>query len=211
MPTRNVQIRDVDIRRSLHAEVRRRHESEPGTLILDELALCQGEARVDVAVVNGRLHGYEIKSACDTLERLPKQKDVYGRALDFVTVVTTANHAKAVRACVPPWWGIWAASATPFGTVSLKQTRAPRQNPEVDALALAQLLWRDEALAHLRRMGLARGLERKPRATLWAKLVCVLPVPELAVVVRDCLKGRDRWRDPSPQASGGDSFRPSAK
>jgi hypothetical protein len=195
-----VQVRDIDIRRSLHNSVRKLHERDPDTLILDELALCQGESRVDLAVVNGNLHGYEIKSGCDTLERLPRQQSVYNRTLDFVTLVTTANHAKAARQAVPGWWGLWTASRGSDGTVRLTQKRAARQNPNLDAVALAQLLWRDEALTELRRLGLSRGLERKPRAALWAKLAEDVPLGELAEIVRDHLKRRDGWRVPSRPA-----------
>jgi hypothetical protein len=186
-------VRDVDIRRRLHAEVRRRHAAEIGTLFLDELGLCQGVARVDFAVINGSLHGYEIKSECDTLDRLPGQRDVYGRALDFVTIVTSAKHAKKIRSSVPQWWGIWTANSSTAG-VKLRQVRRPRQNPSVDARAVAELLWRDEALEELEARELARGLRGKPRHELWARLADSMPLPELCAIVRGRLKRRRRWR-----------------
>ena len=159
MSSRSVKIRDLDIRHSLHAEVARRHAGEPDTLILDELALCQGQARVDLAVVNGSLNGYEIKSERDTLHRLPGQLDVYGRALDFVTVVVAASHVAAVRNSVPSWWGIWVATGS-AGSVKLKETRQPRPNPAVEGVAVAQLLWRDEVTG---RVGNTRDLDWRPR------------------------------------------------
>jgi hypothetical protein len=186
-------IRDVDIRRSLHAEMRRRHQAEVGTLILDELALCQGTARVDVAVVNGSLHGYEIKSASDTLERLPGQCSVYSRALDYVTIVTSEKHARKIRRLVPRWWGIWAAYPTATG-IELCEVREPRINPRVDGLAIAELLWRQEVLEELESRSLLRGLRGKPRRALWAKLADSIPLPELQAIVRERLKGRAGWR-----------------
>lgn len=189
----HAQIRDVDIRRSLHAEVRRRHEAEADTLIVDELGLCQGVARVDLAVVNGSLHGYEIKSECDTLERLPGQRDVCSRSLDYVTIVTSAKHAKKVRGSVPRWWGIWAADPSTVG-IELREVRAPRPNPGVDARAVAELLWRHEALEELESRALACGLRGKPRRELWARLADSMPVAELCAVVRERLKRRLRWR-----------------
>jgi len=58
-------MREIDIRRALLADVRQRHRDEPDTLIREELGVCQGIARVDLAVVNGSVHGYEIKSEQD--------------------------------------------------------------------------------------------------------------------------------------------------
>jgi hypothetical protein len=49
--------------------------------MLDEFGLEHGEVRVDVAVINGELHGYEIKSERDTLERLPRQVKAYSAVL----------------------------------------------------------------------------------------------------------------------------------
>ena len=43
------------------------------TIVLDELGLCHGDVRIDVASVNGELSGYEIKRHADTLARRPKQ------------------------------------------------------------------------------------------------------------------------------------------
>ena len=67
-------------------------QNDPQTLIVEELGIRQGAARVDVAVVNGSLHGYEIKSARDTLERLPKQSELYSSVFDTITLVTAENH-----------------------------------------------------------------------------------------------------------------------
>jgi hypothetical protein len=173
--------------------MRRRHEAEAGTLILDELGLCQGAARVDLAVINGSLHGYEIKSECDTLERLPDQRYVYGRTLDFVTIVTSAKHAPKIRESVPRWWGIWAANPSTAG-IELREVRRPRPNPAVDARAVAELLWRDEALEELESRALAHGLRGKPRRELWARLAAAMPLDELCAIVRDRLKQRQQWR-----------------
>lgn len=196
----SVPVRDIDIRRALHAEMQRVHAGDPQTRIVDELGLCQGVARVDVAVVNGSVHGYEIKSAHDTLVRLPGQSDVYSRALDFVTIVVAKTHAQKIRAAVPRWWGIWSA-AEREGAIHLKPVRKARPNPSVEPMALAQLLWREEALDALTSLGLDRGMRSKPRAALWQRLAEALPVEELGEVVRQYLKRRGAdWRVDAPPA-----------
>src|SRR5579859_7106317 len=103
-------MRDIDIRQTLMNEMCRLHQGDSETLIVEELGLCQGMARVDVAVVNGSLHGYEIKSERDTLFRLPGQRDVYNRALDFVTIIAASAHVEKIHEMIPRWWGIWKAA-----------------------------------------------------------------------------------------------------
>src|SRR5579859_6616820 len=98
-------MRDIDIRQTLMNEMCRLHQGDSETLIVEELGLCQGIARVDLAVVNGSLHGYEIKSERDTLARLPGQTDIYNRALDFVTLVIAPIHSEKIGNIVPSWWG----------------------------------------------------------------------------------------------------------
>ena len=60
-------LKDNDIRVTLIDELNRIN-AQHDYRIIEELAVCDGEARVDVAVANGRLCGYEIKSDADTLE-----------------------------------------------------------------------------------------------------------------------------------------------
>jgi hypothetical protein len=209
-PVTTTKARDVDIRRSLRAQMDEEHALEPDTLVVDELGLCQGLARIDLAVINGSLHGYEIKSEVDTLRRLGGQLEVYSRALDFVTVVTSPNHVKGVRASVPKWWGIWTARKAPDGTVTLHIARQAKQNDSPDPDAISQLLWRDEVLAELEARGLVDGYRTKSRRVLWARLASALDIVQLRQVVRDRLKLRQRWRASAPPASSGDWSRPSA-
>ena len=80
-------IKDIDIRQVLLKKLSAEYRYDPDTIIIEELGLCQGEARIDLALVNGFIHGYEIKSERDTLERLPSQIEIYCRTLDTVTIV----------------------------------------------------------------------------------------------------------------------------
>ena len=193
-------MRDIDIRRKLR-EDERLHFGEPNTRIVEELGLCQGIARVDIAVVNGSIHGYEIKSEHDTLARLPGQIDIYNRALDFVTVVTAQSHVDKIREIVPSWWGIWTAVQDDKDGPRLKISRKHRQNPAVVPIALAQLLWREEALQALEDCGLATGVRSKPREQLWHRLASDLPLKDLGNIVRDRLRQRGaNWRSPVPPA-----------
>jgi hypothetical protein len=198
---RSYTMRDIDIRRVLRETMTLRHEGDPDTLIVEELGLCQGIVRVDMAVVNGSIHGYEIKSERDTLARLPGQTDVYNRALDFVTIVAAQSHADKIykNKMIPRWWGVWTAAQDKDG-LRLESIRESQQNPDVSPFALAQLLWREEALQALGDLNLAAGMRGKTRDKLWRRLA-ELEVGVLGKIVRQRLKQRGAdWR-PAPRPS----------
>lgn len=187
-------MRELDIRLALLSAVNLEHACDPDTLILEELGLCEGVARVDIAVVNGKVHGFEIKSAQDTLSRLPTQSEIYGRALDRVTIVVDPKHLRGVRAIIPKWWGISEAKQAQDGSIELRLVRSPSDNPQVDAFAQAQLLWRAEALDELTSRNLDNGLRTKPRRAIWQRLADSIPPEELGQIIRSRLKGRSTWR-----------------
>ena len=110
-------MRDLDIRRALRGEIALLYQDDPDTLVVEELGLCEGDARIDVAVINGSITGYEIKSERDTLDRLPSQMHIYSRCLTYVTVVATELHLAQIHAVVPRWWGSYGhrSTATVFG------------------------------------------------------------------------------------------------
>jgi hypothetical protein len=55
--------------------------------IIEELGVVHGKSRIDIAVINGLMHGYEIKSDKDTLQRLPEQMNMYNSVFNKVTLV----------------------------------------------------------------------------------------------------------------------------
>jgi hypothetical protein len=189
-------MRDLDIRKALGSDVLKRHERNMDTLVLHELGLRHGAARVDIAVVNGILHGYEIKSDADTLERLPKQIDVYNRVLDKATLVVGRRHADRAIQQIPFWWGVKIASQGPRGGISFREERPCKFNPSVDPIAVAELLWRSEVLETLRELRIQEKHLRKPRSDLYRDLASMLSIDELREKTRNCLKRRENWRYP---------------
>jgi hypothetical protein len=180
-------MRDIDIREALRVEMRAVHKGDPETLVLEEMGLCQGVVRVDVAVINGSMHGYEIKSEQDTLARLPAQAEIYNQVFDFVTIVTAKNHERKIREMVPEWWGISIAVPTEGG-LKLWTRRRPRQNKKLNPLSLAQLLWREETLLALTKLGLDEGLKSKKRDILWNRLADSVDIAALSTIVREAIK-----------------------
>jgi hypothetical protein len=186
------QMRDIDIRVALDSDLRRDHGHESNTIIRHEFGLQEGRRRIDVALLNGHLGGWEIKSDVDTLVRLAGQADVYGKVLDFVTIVTTARYVERATAMLPAWWGVIVAERLD-DVVHLEQTRVPELNTDVDAMSLAQLLWRDEAIQLLRELGEGKGLSSKARWYAWDRLVQTLTLDELRTAVRQQIKARREW------------------
>src|SRR5260221_341269 len=99
-------MRDRDVRSALFTHVVERFRSDANTLIIHELGVLNGSCRIDLAVVNGLLHGYEIKSDSDTLDRLPSQADAYASIFDRVTLVVGSKHTGQATAIIPDWWGL---------------------------------------------------------------------------------------------------------
>src|SRR5713101_199447 len=102
-------MRDPEIRRQLRHRLENEFGNDPTALILDELGVCCGRVRADMAVVNGELKGFEIKSDQDTLLRLRSQASVYCRVFDTISIVVAARHLEKTRKIVPAWWGILVA------------------------------------------------------------------------------------------------------
>jgi hypothetical protein len=187
------------LKRRLHTE----HGDRSDTLVIEELGLRHGLARVNLAVVNGSLHGFEIKSGCDRLTRLPTQARVFSEVLDGVTLVLAERHVDGALQIVPEWWGLLTATCV-VDQVVFSELRKAGTNPAPDQVALAKLLWRDEALAFLRAVGHAEGYGAKPRAAIYARLAIVTTRSQLRTRVRDCLLSRSDWRSDARQTSCGD-------
>ena len=190
-------MRDGDIRRKLDSLLRQRHAGDSNTLIRHEMGLCGGERRIDVALLNGEISGYEIKSDEDTLFRLLGQADAYKRVLDRVTLVTTARHRDKAMGYLPLWWGVMVARQE-REEVILETVRGADINTELDPFALAQLLWRSEALEELKSRGLAKGLSKKARYYVWLTLAKTIDIEELRSLVRERVKARPEWLDGPP-------------
>jgi hypothetical protein len=186
-------MRDRDVRDALRRKVFVEHIRDSKTLVVEELGVLYGEARVDVAVVNGRLHGFEIKSDTDTLARLNAQMTIYNGIFDRMTIVVGNKHVADVSRKVPQWWGIKVATAGRRGAVHFEEARAPLTNLLIDPLWLATLLWREEAVAVLEEAG-ERGVRSRNRAQLCSILAEKFSLDELRGAVRTALKARVNWR-----------------
>jgi hypothetical protein len=163
--------------------------------IIPELGIWHGVARIDVAVVNGILHGFEIKSDKDTLVRLSEQRDVYNSVFDKVTLVVGSTHLIEAFKKIPEWWGVETARMDQCGVVTFNTIRESNYNPHQDEISIARLLWKHEALDLLESIGKADGVRSKPRDAIYARLAESLELEALKKYVRNALQySRQDWR-----------------
>jgi hypothetical protein len=185
-------MRDRDVRDAVLRHLNNRYADDGETRIVEEMGVWSGTVRIDIAVINGELWGYELKSERDTLERLPAQAALYSRVFDRVTLVTGARHVGHAEDSIPSWWGLIIAHGE-AGKLRLWDARRAKRNPALDPYLVAQLLWKEEALAVLERFDRAKGWRVKPIKLVHQRLATELPLPELARQVRLMLKKRDDW------------------
>ena len=203
-------MHDRDIRKALHQFLQDAHVGESGTLIINELGLCQGDARADLAVINGSLNGYEIKSERDTLIRLPRQRDIYGQCFNTMTIVASKKHISKARVLLPKWWGILEAKPNNDGAVIFIWRRIPKNNREIKPESVVKFLWKKEGIAILTELGVDTARHGKTRRDIAAKLVELLTVDQLCEAVREQIKVRGDWRVDSSQTQRDDSRRSAA-
>jgi hypothetical protein len=196
-------LKDADIRSALIQMLRLEHADDNDTIIINELGVLHGQTRVDVAVINGIIHGFEIKSECDTLHRLENQMKDYNMVFDRMTIVVAEIFLEKVKEIVPRWWGIVVVK-NKNGVPVLRPVRKGRKNSSVDPFSLVHFLWKDEAIDVLKEKGLHRGYLSKPKSKIYEHLVENVSLYEIKSIVNHQLKSRQGWRDPiKPVRDGG--------
>lgn len=187
-------MKDIDIRTVLKNKFLKRYLNYPDTVIIDELGINNGSSRVDVALVNGFIHGFEIKSDSDSLARLHDQIRSFCSVLDRMTLIVGYKLAGAAIKMIPDWWGVKLAEKKQTGEIHLSEARSPRNNPHVDKRSIVKLLWRDEALELLEEIDTSKGFKSKTRQYIYEKLAEIAELNVIRSRVRYQLKNRKDWR-----------------
>ena len=189
-------MNDAEIRQNFHRKRLRQQHAQKDTLVIDELGLHHGKCRADIAVINGRLVGYEIKSNNDSLRRLEEQIKSYSAVFDKVSIIVGDRYINSIQSHIPTWWGIIVSVRGSKGAVNFEIMRKAQKNKRVEPISIAQLLWRDEAAEILSKKKLPPKILRQPRDVLYEQLTDLLSANELRKIVRDYLKRRRNWRCP---------------
>lgn len=191
-------MNDKLIRQYFHSHVLHRYENRSDVLVLDELGLCHGKVRADIAVVNGNLTGYEIKSDEDSLKRLPAQLKAYNAVFDRAILITGRKHLDNVLPLLPKWWGLIVCIQGKRGGIQFETWRKAGWNSKVDPMAVSRLLWKSEVGQILENLGEPGSMLRQPRSFLYQRLSEQIKLVELRRQVREGLKRRKNWRRPAP-------------
>ena len=139
--------------------------------IFEELGVSHGRARIDIAVINGVMHGYEIKSDKDTLSRLFDQMHEYNEVFDKITLVVGQRHLLDAIHQIPEWWGITLAKIDSDERVVFFTIRDAKQNENARVLvSMARMLWRAQAIKVLEERDAADGVRSKSRHVIHEKV-----------------------------------------
>lgn len=175
------------------------YTNEEDTVVINELDVCSGISRVDIAVINGKLHGYEIKSMQDNLDRLPYQMESYNQIFDTMTIVAYEDHIKKIKAIVPKWWEIKSVSHKKEQFI-LKTIRLGKQNSNINVYNVAMLLWKDEMIdLLLSHSNIIKGYKSKTRSELAHMIEQYIDTQIVLDWVRNTLKNRQGWKAVSLQ------------
>jgi hypothetical protein len=147
-----------------------------------------------MALVNGHIHGFEIKSDRDSLKRLSGQAEIYNKVFDRMTMVVGKRYADRVLESLPSWWGILQVVQGSRG-IKFKSRRKGRKNPARDPRILVELLWLDDAITLLEHCDGVCGFRGKPRRVVWDKVCECYTLDEISEKVRERLKTRARNQD----------------
>ena len=139
------------------------------------------------------MHGYEIKSERDNLERLPHQVEQYNQVFDYITLVCGEKYLDRIYDTIPSWWGVYCVKDCISG-IKVESIKEPQKNTALDPFALAQFLWRNEMMEILPKYTEDKIIRKSPKYRLWRFLSENMDIEELQEYVKTCLKTRTDWR-----------------
>ena len=184
-------LNDNGVRNLLIDELNNKYKNDPDTRIINELGINNGESRVDVAVVNGIIHGYEIKSDFDTLARLPRQMAYYNKLFQRMTIVSSRKYYQQVYELVPKWWGIKIIS---HDGMRLIEKRKGRKQSAQDKDSLLRLLWKKDLEDFIDVMGYPKRMKKLKKHQLLEVFSEEADVYTIQQHVYKSLKTRENWR-----------------
>jgi hypothetical protein len=182
-------MKDPQIREILRGTELAHYLADPNSKVVEEMKLPVAKARVDMAVINGSFHGYEIKSASDSLQRLPNQLVAYSLVFDRLTIVTEDKYCNKIMAIVPEWVRVCVCSE--HGEIT--ECQPSKINLNKNGFYLAKLLWNEELFQILANQKIS--FSKKDRNWLLCEALSMnVELCQLSDIVRDTLKKRENWK-----------------
>lgn len=167
----------VDIRLALRCWVEERFNTSQNDILIDELGFSNKDPnsavdssfRADLALANGRLVGFEIKSEKDNLKRWTSQMTAYLNVFDEVWLCVHGKHLESALTITPKNIGIIVID----NFESLALVRMAKNQALNNAYDLSGLLWRDEldALAKLHKVSIKSRTTKNEAREILAKIL----------------------------------------
>jgi hypothetical protein len=156
-------------------------------VLINEMVIANWSRRADLAVANGRLYGFEIKSDLDSLKRLDGQLATYISRFDKVIVVASTRWIPSVLERVPRQVEVWEVKETVLGA-EIKVARRGHIQEVISPQLLCGYLHKTEIASFLRKEGFNANTDM-PRTHL-VELTRATRVRRLRVHVLKSLKTR---------------------
>ena len=185
---------DQLVRSAFHQSVLRYAHDCNDTFVIDELGIKNGSYRADIAVFNGKIVGYEIKTQNDTLTRLPSQATAYSQIFNEAFLIVSENHLESALEIVPDWWGVYLIKPTTENEYSFDCIRPAQSNANQDAFSMAQLLWKDEALEIANTLFNCNIKPSTTRQEIYGAISAACHTNALEEIVIKYIKKREKWR-----------------
>ena len=181
------------IRALVKSRLSRLMPNASNALVVEEMEVCSGRARVDFAVIGEELIGIEIKGPKDTVARLPRQAQAYSQCFDLmVLVVHESLYAKA-KMLIPDWWGV-VSGRKEGDRIRYQFQRLPEKNPDQDIEQLLSLLWRNELDGLLKTYLGYSSLRSEAKRCLRLRLLAEVDADEVHRATLLKLREREEWR-----------------
>lgn len=130
-----------------------RHHADQDMVLISEMVVARYARRADLAVANGHMHAFEIKSELDTLVRLDGQMEAYAAQFDKVTLVVATKFVDSVLDRYKRNVEVWEAYQQK-DSVQLKLRRRGICQPVRSGRILAGFLRKTDIVAFLRSVGI---------------------------------------------------------
>lgn len=156
-------------------------------VLINEMVYANWKGRADLAVANGHLQAFEIKSDLDSLRRLDRQIEIYLERFEKLTLVVSLKFLKPVLQLAPQNVGVWVAFEE-NSTTHLKVIRHGKKKKIEDRMILIDYLLRDEIYNFLssQQVNVRRS---DPRSHL-ANLAKTQPISKLRAYMLNAIKAR---------------------
>lgn len=105
--------------------------------------------------------------------------------------MVSSGHLDAALPMLPDHWGVMRADGSPAAPSIV---RPAGDSPSLDAVEVASLMWRDEALSVLHDLHADRGVRSKPRRAIWERCADVLGVTGCERATACVIRARGDWR-----------------